>query len=83
MLEIVRYTAVTLAVIGLVFAWRWPRRLPYRNSALLGGLAGIAIAGSPLAFSHGSLLMIAGTLLGVILLLASGWTMIKAARSPN
>ena len=80
MLEIVRYTAVTLAVIGLVFAWRWPRRLPYRNSAVLGGLAGIAIAGSPLAFSHGSLLMIAGTLLGVILLVASFWTVVRAAK---
>ena len=80
MLQIVRYAAVFLAVTGLCFAWRWPRRLPYRNTAVLGGLAGIAIAGSPLAFSHGSLLMLAGSLLGVILLLASAWTVVQAAR---
>ena len=83
MVEIVRYIAVALAVTGLFFAARWPRRLPYRNTAVLGGLAGLAIAGSPLAFSHGSLLMIAGTLLGVILVLASCWTVLRAAKSPQ
>ena len=83
MVEILRYIAVALAVTGLFFASRWPRRLPYRNTAVLGGLAALAIAGSPLAFSHGSLLMIAGTLLGVILVLASCWTVLRAAKSPQ
>jgi len=80
MVTILRYTAVFLAVTALLFALRWPRKFPYRNTAVLGGLAGISIAGSPLAFGHGSLLMVAGTMLGVALVLASAWSVVLAAK---
>jgi len=80
MWTIVRYAALFLAVTALFFALRWPRRFPFRNTALLGGLAIIAMAGSPLAFGHGSLLMLAGTMLGVALVLASAWSVVQAAK---
>ena len=81
MLVVVRWAAVILAVMGLTFALRWPRRLPFRNTALLGGCSALAIAGSPLAFGYGSTPMVAGTILGLGLVLASCWTVIQASRS--
>lgn len=80
MLVIIRWAAVTLAVTGLFFALRWPRRLPFRNTAVFGGLSGLAIAGSPLAFGHGSPPMVAGTIVGLMLFGAWFWTIIQAAR---
>jgi hypothetical protein len=80
MLVVIRWCAVILAATGILFALRWPRRLPFRTTALLGGLAALAIAGAPLAFGHGSVPMIAGTALGVGLVVASGWTVFHAAR---
>jgi hypothetical protein len=80
MLVVIRWSAVILALTGLFFALRWPRRLPYRNTALLGGLSALAIAGSPLVFRHGSPLMVVGTIAGLGLVVASCWTVVHAAR---
>ena len=81
MLVIVRWTAVILAVTGLLFALRWPRRFPFRNTAVLGAFSALAIAGSPLAFGHGTMPTIVGTILGLGLVLASCWTIVNAARA--
>ena len=81
MLFIVRWTAVILAATALLFAIRWPTRLPFRNTALLGGFATLAIAGSPLVFAPGTAPMLVGTMLGLGLVLASCWTVVHAARS--
>jgi hypothetical protein len=78
MFFLLRWAAVILAVTGLSFALRWPRRLPYRNTALLGGCSALAIAGSPLLFGYGSTPMVAGTILGLGLAIASCWTVVQA-----
>ncbi|HKP28598.1 MAG TPA: hypothetical protein VJU15_04320 [Gemmatimonadales bacterium] len=81
MLVIVRWTAVFLAATALLFAIRWPSRLPYRNTVLLGGFSVLAIAGSPLVFAYGTAPMVAGTILGLGLMLGSCWTVFHASRS--
>jgi hypothetical protein len=81
MIDVIRWTAVILAVIGLFFALRWPRKLPYRNTAVLGGFAALAIAGSPLLFSNVSPLMEGGTALGVFMAAACCWTVVQASRN--
>ena len=80
MLVIIRWTAVFLAAIALLFAIRWPARLPFRDTALLGGFAALTLAGTPLVFPHGTAPMILGTILGLTLVLASCWTVIHAGR---
>jgi hypothetical protein len=81
MLFVIRWAAVILAATGLLFAIRWPTRLPFRDTALFGGFAALAIAGTPLVFAYGTAGMIVGTVLGLGLALASCWTIVHAARS--
>ena len=80
MLMILRWTAVFLAAMALLFAIRWPTRLPFRNTALLGGFSALTLAGSPLVFRHGTPPMVGSTIVGVVLVLASCWTVITAGR---